>query len=211
MENWRSSGCRLFPPSLTVRSDATLSTPTSCHGYKSGIMSSQRAEFKMTELTQRRRGDNLREKTTLDINEIMQILPHRHPFVLIDRVLELKLRKRIVAVKNVSLDEELLTGHFPGRPVLPGILIAEAIAQAGGILLLIEVEDRTKVVVFLTTIERARFRRPVVPGDQLRLEINVTGWRPNAIRVEGIAYVGQDRVAEVSVTSAIRTVGEEEM
>lgn len=163
----------------------------------------------MTEPTQRTRGDSLREKTTLDINEIMQILPHRHPFVLIDRVLELKLRERIVAVKNVSLDEELLTGHFPGRPVLPGILIAEAIAQAGGILLLIEVEDRTKVVVFLTGIERAKFRRPVVPGDQLRLEIKVTGWRPNAIRVEGMAYVGDDCVAEVTITSAIRAANQE--
>ena len=166
--------------------------------------------IKMTEPTQRPSGIFPPEKTTLDVNEIMRILPHRHPFVLIDRVLELKRRKRIVAIKNVSIDELVLTGQFPHTPGLPGILIAEAIAQAGGILLLIEVEDPTKVLVFLTGIERARFRRPVIPGDQLRLDINVTGWRPNAIRVEGVAYVGNERVAQVTITSATRPAGQEQ-
>lgn len=165
----------------------------------------------MTDLTDHKSEVSLRQKSTLDINEIMRILPHRHPFVLIDRVLEFKLRKRIVAVKNVSLDEGLLTGHFPGRPVLPGILITEAIAQAGGILLLIEVDDPSTVFVFLTSVDRAKFMRPVVPGDQLRLEIDVTGWRPNAIRVEGKAYVGNNRVAEATVTSTIRAAGKLEM
>ncbi len=108
-------------------------------------------------------------KTVLDIHEICKILPHRYPFLLIDRVLELQRKERIVAIKNVTINEPFFAGHFPGLPIMPGVLIVEAIAQAGGALLLTEVEDRANKIMVFTGIERAKFRRPVGPGDQLRL------------------------------------------
>ena len=138
--------------------------------------------------------------TTLDINQIMQILPHRYPFLLIDRVIDFRRRERIVAIKNVTVNEPFFVGHFPGMPVMPGVLIVEAIAQAGGALLLTEVEDRDSKLMLFTGIERAKFRRPVVPGDQLRLEIEVKAWRGNAVRMEGKAFVEEKRAAEAIVS-----------
>src|SRR5205814_557109 len=143
-------------------------------------------------------------KIALDIHEILKILPHRYPLLLIDRVLELERKQRIVAIKNVTINEPFFVGHFPGLPIMPGVLIIEAIAQAGGALLLTEVEDRSNKVMVFTGIERAKFRRPVVPGDQLRIEVQVKAWRDtpglNAVRMEGIAYVGDKKVAEAIVT-----------
>ncbi len=138
--------------------------------------------------------------TSLDINEIQRILPHRYPFLLIDRVIDLTPRERIVALKNVTINEPFFQGHFPNLPIMPGVLIVEAIAQAGGALLLTEVEDRDQKLMVFTGIERARFRRPVVPGDQVRIEVEVKSWRMNAVRMEGKAYVGEKRVAEATVT-----------
>ena len=119
-------------------------------------------------------------KTTLDIHEIQRILPHRYPFLLIDRVIDLTRRERIVAIKNVTINEPFFQGHFPNLPIMPGVLIVEAIAQAGGALLLTEVEDRDQKLMVFTGIERARFRRPVLPGDQVRIEVDVKSWRMNA-------------------------------
>src|SRR6202163_2652903 len=116
-------------------------------------------------------------KVGLDIHEILKILPHRYPFLLIDRVLEYTRKQRIVALKNVTINEPFFMGHFPGLPIMPGVLIVEAIAQAGGALLLTEVEDRSNKVMMFTGIERAKFRRPVSPGDQVRIEVVVKGWR----------------------------------
>src|ERR1700746_225737 len=137
---------------------------------------------------------------TLDIHEIQRILPHRYPFLLIDRVVELTPRERIVAIKNVTINEPYFQGHFPNLPIMPGVLIVEAIAQAGGALLLTEVEDRDQKLMVFTGIERARFRRPVLPGDQLRIEVDVKSWRMNAVRMEGKVFVGEKRVAEATVT-----------
>lgn len=139
-------------------------------------------------------------KTILDINDIQRILPHRYPFLLIDRVVELERRQRIVAIKNVSINEPFFAGHFPNMPIMPGVLIVEAIAQAGGALLLTEVEDRDEKLMVFTGIERARFRRPVMPGDQLRIEVEVKAWRGTAVRMEGKVFVGEKRVAEATVT-----------
>jgi len=147
--------------------------------------------------------EKLAVKTTLDINEIFRILPHRYPFLLIDRVIEIQRKQRIVALKNVTVNEPFFNGHFPNLPIMPGVLIVEAIAQAGGALLLTEVEDRANKLIMFTGIERAKFRRPVVPGDQLRIEVELKAWRAVAnmiaVRMEGIATVEGQRVAEASV------------
>jgi len=139
-------------------------------------------------------------KTSLDIGEIQRILPHRYPFLLIDRVVDLTRKQRIVALKNVSANEPFFAGHFPGFPIMPGVLIVEAMAQAGGALLLTEVGDRENKLMVFTGIERARFRRPVVPGDQLRLEVEVLAWRQTAVRMQGKAYVGDKMAAEAVIT-----------
>ncbi|MGA8866372.1 MAG: 3-hydroxyacyl-ACP dehydratase FabZ [Candidatus Sulfotelmatobacter sp.] len=143
-------------------------------------------------------------KISLDIHEILKILPHRYPLLLIDRVLELKRKERIVAIKNVTINEPFFNGHFPGLPIMPGVLIVEAIAQAGGALLLTEVEDRENKVMVFTGIDRARFRRPVGPGDQVRIEVEVLGWKVmahmTAAKMQGTATVNGKRVADALVS-----------
>ena len=141
--------------------------------------------------------------TVMDINDLMRILPHRYPFLLIDRVVELKKKERIVALKNVTINEPFFQGHFPGFPIMPGVLIVEAMAQAGGALLLTEIPDRDNKLMVFTGIERARFRRPVVPGDQVRIEIEVKAWRETAVRMEGKAFVAGKRVAEATITCRV--------
>ena len=139
-----------------------------------------------------------------DINDIMRILPHRYPMLLIDRVLDLTRKQRIVAIKNVTINEPFFAGHFPGAPIMPGVLIVEAIAQAGGALLLTEVPDRDDKLMVFTGIEKAKFRRQVVPGDQVRIEVEVLAWREGsgrkAVRMQGIASVDGKRAAEAIVT-----------
>jgi 3-hydroxyacyl-[acyl-carrier-protein] dehydratase len=139
-------------------------------------------------------------KTGMEINDIFKILPHRYPFLLIDRVIDLERMKSIVALKNVTITEPFFTGHFPDKPIMPGVLIVEAIAQAGGLLLLTEVPNRDELLMVFTGIEKARFRRPVVPGDQLRIEVVVKAWRMTAARLEGKAYVEGKVAAEAIVT-----------
>jgi 3-hydroxyacyl-[acyl-carrier-protein] dehydratase len=139
-------------------------------------------------------------KTGMDIGDILKILPHRYPFLLIDRVIELERMKSIVALKNVTITEPFFQGHFPEKPIMPGVLIVEAIAQAGGLLLLTEVPNRDEMLMMFTGIEKARFRRPVVPGDQLRIEVVVKAWRITAARLEGKAYVDGKVACEATVT-----------
>ncbi len=139
-------------------------------------------------------------RTTLDIVEIMSILPHRYPFLLIDRVLEIDPAKRIVAIKNVTVNEPFFGGHFPGYPIMPGVLMVEAIAQTGGALLLTEIPDRDSKLMVFTGIEDARFRRPVTPGDQLRIEVKVLNWRTRAVKMHGAITVEGKLVCEATVT-----------
>ncbi|MGE5110885.1 MAG: 3-hydroxyacyl-ACP dehydratase FabZ [Acidobacteriaceae bacterium] len=140
------------------------------------------------------------QRKTLEIGDILQILPHRYPFLLIDRVIDIGRKKRIVAIKNVTVNEPFFTGHFPNYPIMPGVLIVEAIAQAGGALLLTEVPDREDKLMVFTGIERAKFRRPVVPGDQLRIEVEVIIWRTTAVKMQGKAFVDGKLACEAVVT-----------
>ena len=117
---------------------------------------------------------------TFDIQEIMGFLPHRYPFLLIDRIVEFEPTKRLVAIKNVTINEPYFQGHFPGHPIMPGVLVVEAMAQAGGIIMTHELTDRDQRLVVFTGIERAKFRRPVMPGDQLRIEVSVLSFRTRA-------------------------------
>ena len=133
----------------------------------------------------------------------MSILPHRYPFLLIDRIVELERKTRIVAIKNVTINEPHFAGHFPDFPIMPGVLIVEAIAQAGGALLLTEIPDRdTKLMVF-AGIDSAKFRRPVVPGDQLRIEVTVLNWRTTAVRLHGIVTVDGKVACEATIMCAL--------
>jgi beta-hydroxyacyl-ACP dehydratase FabZ len=136
--------------------------------------------------------------TILDINEIRSVLPHRYPFLLVDRIVEME-ADRVVGIKNVTLNEPFFTGHFPEFPVMPGVLIVEAMAQAAGVLVLRSIPDRANKLVLLAAIENARFRRPVVPGDQLRMEMTIVKRKASVAKIAGRATVDGQVVAEVEV------------
>jgi 3-hydroxyacyl-[acyl-carrier-protein] dehydratase len=140
---------------------------------------------------------------TFDIQEIMGFLPHRYPFLLIDRIVDFEPTKRLVAIKNVTINEPFFQGHFPGYPIMPGVLVVEAMAQAGGIIIMHELPDRAEKLVVFTGIERAKFRRPVKPGDQLRIEVEVLSFRPRAGRIEGKAFVDGKLACEATLTCQV--------
>jgi 3-hydroxyacyl-[acyl-carrier-protein] dehydratase len=135
----------------------------------------------------------------LDVNEIQKILPHRYPFLFVDAIVEMERLKRVVGIKNVTATESHFQGHFPGKPIMPGVLIIEAMAQTGGLLLLQEVPDRENKLLYFVAVDGARFRRPVVPGDQLRLEITVISWRGDFCKLEGRATVDGQLAAEATL------------
>jgi beta-hydroxyacyl-ACP dehydratase FabZ len=134
----------------------------------------------------------------LDVNEIRTILPHRYPFLLVDRIVELE-AERIVGIKNVTVNEPFFMGHFPDFPVMPGVLIVEAMAQTAGILVLRSIPDRETKLVLLVSVDAARFRKPVVPGDQLRLEMKVLKKKGTVAKMSGTATVGGVLVAEAEL------------
>ena len=140
---------------------------------------------------------------TFDIQEIMGFLPHRYPFLLIDRIVEFEPTKRLVAIKNVTINEPFFQGHFPDYPIMPGVLVVEAMAQAGGIIMMHELPDRQEKLVVFTGIERAKFRRPVTPGDQLRIEVDVLSFRSRAGRIEGRATVEGKLACEATLTCQV--------
>lgn len=142
--------------------------------------------------------------------DIQAILPHRYPFLLVDRVTELEINQKAVGIKNVSINEPFFQGHFPGRPIFPGVLILEALAQLGGILAIRSAPGDAPPVVYLTGIDKAKFRKPVVPGDQLRLQVTVTKRRPPFWKMEGKAYVGNDLACEAESTAMVTTATESE-
>lgn len=138
-----------------------------------------------------------------DINSILDIMPHRYPFLLIDRILDLEPDKRVVALKNVTINEPFFQGHFPGHPIMPGVLILEAMAQAGGVLLLNAIENPQTKVVYFMSIDNARFRKPVMPGDQLRFELEMHAFRRNACKMSGKAFVDGTVVANADFMAMV--------
>ena len=138
-----------------------------------------------------------------DINVIQQIMPHRYPFLLVDRILELEDKKRVVGLKNVTINEPFFIGHVPGHPIMPAVLISEAMAQGGGILLLSTVDKPEKYLVYFIGIDKAKFRRPVVPGDQLRFELEMISLKKRFCKMKGVASVEGKVVAEAELTSSI--------
>lgn len=139
----------------------------------------------------------------LNVEEIMGILPHRFPFLLVDKIVELEEKKRIVGIKNVTYNESFFQGHFPDKPIMPGVLIIEAMAQVGGVLLLKSLPEMKRKVVFFMGIDKAKFRRPVYPGDQIRIEVEVLRLRERTCKVQGKAFVEDELVAEAEIMSAL--------
>jgi 3-hydroxyacyl-[acyl-carrier-protein] dehydratase len=139
----------------------------------------------------------------LETIDIMSILPHRYPFLLIDRVIEMERKVRLVAIKNVTANEPQFTGHWPENPIMPGVLTVEAMAQAGAVLLLSELEDRENKLVLFTGIDEAKFRRPVTPGDQMRIEVETISWRSRMSKMKSVCRVDGKVVAEAIITCQI--------
>ena len=140
---------------------------------------------------------------TYDILDIMKFLPHRYPFIMVDRILELEPGERIVALKNVTINEPFFQGHFPGTPIMPGVLIIEAMGQAGGVLVIESAsEERHGAPVYFMGMDKVRFRKPVVPGDQLILEVKILKSRAKVVKLSGVATVDGQRVAEAELMAA---------
>lgn len=143
-----------------------------------------------------------------DSNQIQEILPHRHPFLLVDKIIELEPKARIVGIKQVTINEPFFSGHFPGAPVMPGVLQIEALAQVGAILILREFEDRHNKIPFFSGLENAKFRRPVVPGDTLLLEVTALRVGSKVQKMRGVASVDGQVTAEAEILSIIANRGE---
>ena len=139
----------------------------------------------------------------LDIQSILEFMPHRYPFLLVDRILEFTPGERIVGLKNVTFNEPYFMGHFPDHPIMPGVLIVEAMAQAGGLLLLNEIEEPKSKVVYFMSMDDVKFRKPVLPGDQLIFEVELLKKRASTCRVRGIGTVDGQKVAEATMMARI--------
>jgi len=140
----------------------------------------------------------------LGIDEIMKALPHRYPFLLVDRILEIEEKKRITGLKNVTINEPFFQGHFPGHPIMPGVLIIEAMAQVGGILLMGQVEDYQSKVVYFMSLDNVKFRRPVKPGDQLHFELDMIQIRGPVCKMRGVARLDGEVVCEADMAAMVR-------
>ncbi len=144
------------------------------------------------------------EARVLGIEDIMKILPHRYPFLLVDRIVEMEEKKRIVGIKNVTINEPFFQGHFPGHPIMPGVLIVEAMAQVGGVLLMGTVDDPESKVVYFMSLDNIKFRKPVRPGDQLRIEVDIKQLRSTVCRIAGVAKVDGAVVCEAEMAAMVR-------
>jgi UDP-3-O-[3-hydroxymyristoyl] N-acetylglucosamine deacetylase/3-hydroxyacyl-[acyl-carrier-protein] dehydratase len=192
---------------LDIIGDLTLvGSPLEGHviAVRSGHQSNLRFASKIGELARQQEKTAVGGKNKFwDINVIQKIMPHRYPFLLVDRILELEDKKRVVGLKNITINEPFFIGHFPGHPIMPAVLIIEAMAQVGGILLLSSVDKPEKYLVYFIGIDKAKFRRPVVPGDQLRFELEMISLKRRFCKMKGTAFVDGEIVAEAELTSSI--------
>jgi len=142
-------------------------------------------------------------ETLIDITGILEFLPHRHPFLLVDRVIEFQPRQRLVAIKNITINEPFFQGHFPDAPIMPGVLILEAMAQAAGLLMYHEIQDHQTKLMYLAGADHVRWRQPVFPGDTLRLELTVLRMKSHYLKLRAEAFVDGRLVAEAEITSLL--------
>ncbi len=142
-------------------------------------------------------------RTALDIYQILRCMPHRYPLLLVDRILEFEAGKRIVGLKNVTINEPFFPGHFPDHPIMPGVLIVEAMAQTGGLLLMSEIKDPEETVVYFMSLDDVKWRKPVLPGDQLILEVELLKVRGPVCKMRGVGRVDGAKVAEATMTARV--------
>lgn len=173
------------------------------HAANVALAKKLRSIFQKKQIKQKYAGKAIGGDYVLDINAIQKIMPHRYPFLLIDRILDIVPNESVTALKNVTINEPFFQGHFPGHPIMPGVLIVEAMAQAGGFLLLNTVENADSKVAYFMGIDGVRFRKPVLPGDQLRFELKMVSFRRSTCKMTGLAYVGEQLVCEAEMMAAV--------
>ncbi len=173
------------------------------HAANVALAKKLRSIFQKKQIKQKYAGKAIGGDYVLDINAIQKIMPHRYPFLLIDRILDIVPNESVTALKNVTINEPFFQGHFPGHPIMPGVLIVEAMAQAGGFLLLNTVENADSKVAYFMGIDGVRFRKPVLPGDQLRFELKMISFRRSTCKMTGLAYVGEQLVCEAEMMAAV--------
>jgi UDP-3-O-[3-hydroxymyristoyl] N-acetylglucosamine deacetylase/3-hydroxyacyl-[acyl-carrier-protein] dehydratase len=173
------------------------------HAANVELVKMLRKEFKKKKITSKYQQRAPGKGVVLDINAIQNILPHRYPFLLVDKIVDLVPKEHVVGIKNVTANEPFFSGHFPGRPIMPGVLIIEAMAQVGGILLLDTEENPAEKLVYFTGIDKVKFRKLVLPGDQLRFELDMLRYRQSICKMAGKAFVGEELVCEAELSAAV--------
>lgn len=173
------------------------------HAANVELVKMLRKEFKKKKITSKYQQRAPGKGVVLDINAIQNILPHRYPFLLVDKIIDLVPKEHVVGIKNVTANEPFFSGHFPGRPIMPGVLIIEAMAQVGGILLLDTEENPAEKLVYFTGIDKVKFRKLVLPGDQLRFELDMVRYRQSICKMVGKAFVGEELVCEAELSAAV--------
>ncbi|MCH7878626.1 MAG: bifunctional UDP-3-O-[3-hydroxymyristoyl] N-acetylglucosamine deacetylase/3-hydroxyacyl-ACP dehydratase [candidate division Zixibacteria bacterium] len=172
-------------------------------GHKANVELARKIRRLQTKKELRNKYQSPDSEIFMDINSILKMIPHRYPFLLIDRIIDLDPGKHVVAIKNVSINEPFFQGHFPDHPIMPGVLILESLAQAGGALLLNAIPDQENKIVYFMSINNVKFRKPVVPGDQLRLELDLLTFRRNTCKMSGSAFVGDVEVASADFVAVV--------